>query len=66
MGPDLPFAIVPVRMVYTVESMGFYRPPRGVGSYDVGISYHNTDFKELALSLHDNKEKDHYSKTNVH
>merc|ERR1711895_418544 len=52
--------------VYTVESMGLYRLPTGMGSYDVGISYHNTDFKELALSLHDNNEKNHYSKTNLH
>ena len=67
MEPDLPFAIVPVRMeVYRVSSMGFYRAPRGVGSYDVGISYHRSDFEEPALSLHDNKEKGGYSKTNVH
>ena len=59
------FVIVLVRM-YTVESMGLYRLPTGMGSYDVGISYHNTDFKELALSLHDNNEKNHYSKTNLH
>ena len=54
--PELSFVIVLVRM-YTVESMGLYRLPTGMGSYDVGISYHNTDFKELALSLHDNNEK---------
>merc|ERR1711872_899078 len=65
--PDSSFAIVPVRMEqYTVASMGFYRGPRGVGSYDVGISYHHSDFELPALSLHDNKEKAGYSKTNVH
>ena len=67
MEPDLPFAIVPVRMeVYRVSSMGFYRAPRGVGSYDVGISYHRSDFEEAALSLHENKEEGGYSKINVH
>ena len=68
MEPDLPFAIVPVRMeVYRVRSMGFYRAPKGVGSYYVGISYHRSDFEEeAALSLHENKEEGGYSKINVH
>ena len=56
--------VVVVKM-YTVESMGLYRLPTGMGSYDVGISY-NTNFKEHVLSLHDNNEKNHYSKTNLY
>ena len=58
------FVIVLVKM-YTVESMGLYRLPTGMGSYDVGISY-NTPFKEHMLSLHDNNEKNLYSKTNLY
>ena len=58
------FVVVVVKM-YTVESMGLYRLPTGMGSYDVGISY-NTNFKEHVLSLHDNNEKNHYSKTNLY
>ena len=45
--------------------VGLYRLPTGMGSYDVGISY-NTPFKEHMLSLHDNNEKNHYSKTNLY
>ena len=48
--------VVIVVKMYTVESMGLYRLPTGMGSYDVGISY-NTPFKEHMLSLHDNNEK---------
>ena len=57
--------VVIVVKMYTVESMGLYRLPTGMGSYDVGISY-NTPFKEHMLSLHDNNEKNHYSKTNLY
>ena len=45
--------------------MGLYRLPTGMGSYDVGIRY-NTPFKEHMLSLHDNNEKNLYSKTNLY
>ena len=51
--------------MYIVESTGLYRLPTGMGSYDVGISYY-TPFKEHMLSLHDNNEKNHYSKTNLY
>merc|ERR1711895_209455 len=41
-----------------------YRLPTGMASYDVGIRY-NTPFKEHMLSLHDNNQKNLYSKTNL-
>ena len=51
--------------MYTIESMASYRLPTGMGSYDVGIRY-NTPFKEHMLSLHDNNEKNLYSKTSLY
>ena len=51
--------------MYIIESTELYRLPTGMGSYDVGISYY-TPFKEHMLSLHDNNEKNHYSKTNLY
>jgi len=57
--------VVVVVKMYTVESMGLYRLPTGMASYDVGIRY-NTPFKEHMLSLHDNNEKNLYSKTNLY
>ena len=51
--------------MYTIESMKSYRLPTGMDSYDVGIRY-NTPFKEHLLSLHDNNEKNLYSKTKLY
>merc|ERR1711895_122888 len=51
--------------MYFVESMASYRLPTGTASYDVGIRY-NDPLKEHMLSLHDNNEKNLYSKTNLY
>ena len=51
--------------MYTTDYMKSYRLPTHKGSYDVGIRY-NTRFKEQLLSLHDNNEKKHLSKTNLY
>merc|ERR1712055_953759 len=45
--------------------MASYRLPTGMASYDVGIRY-NGPFKEHMLSLHDNNEKNLYSKTSLY